>query len=159
MSSFVASARTATVIVCVPALPPIEATIGISTASATMLWIVASNRLMTAEARIAVEQVDEQPREARRRDLAHAVAQALVADAGQQLGVLVRLLLDHLDDVVDGDDADQAIVLVDDGRRHEAVALELARDRFLVGGREHLMAVGVHDRLDRDVALWSAAAG
>ena len=44
----VARARTATVMVCVPALPPMEATIGISTASATMLSIVASNRLMTA---------------------------------------------------------------------------------------------------------------
>src|SRR5450432_3948283 len=35
-------------------MPPIEATIGISTASATMLWILVSNRLMTAEARIVV---------------------------------------------------------------------------------------------------------
>ena len=99
------------------------------------------------------EQVDEQPGEARRRDLAHAVAQALVADAGEQLGVLVGLLLDHLDDVVDGDDADEALVLVDDGRRHEAVALELARHLLLVGRRQHLMAVRVHDRVDLDVAL------
>ena len=39
--SRVASARTVTVMVCVPALPPIEATIGISTASATICWMVA----------------------------------------------------------------------------------------------------------------------
>ena len=49
-----ASARTATVTVCVPALPPIEATIGISTASATRRSMVASNNPITAEATIAV---------------------------------------------------------------------------------------------------------
>jgi hypothetical protein len=52
--SRVASARTVTVMVCVPALPPIEATIGISTASATICSMVASNRLITQEARMAV---------------------------------------------------------------------------------------------------------
>ena len=45
--SCVASARTATVMVCVPALPPMEATIGMSTASATICSMVASNRLIT----------------------------------------------------------------------------------------------------------------
>ena len=126
---------------------------GISTASATMLSIVASNRLMTGGGENGGEQVDEQPGEARRRDLAHAVAEALVADAGEQLGVLVDLLLDHLDDVVDGDDANEALVLVDDRRCHEAVAFELARHRLLVGRRQHDVAVGVHDRIDFDVAL------
>ena len=40
--------------VCVPALPPMDATIGMSTASATICSMVASNRLITQEARIAV---------------------------------------------------------------------------------------------------------
>ena len=53
-SSWVASARTATVMVCVAALPPIEATIGISTASATICSMVASNSLMTEDASSAV---------------------------------------------------------------------------------------------------------
>jgi hypothetical protein len=52
--SFVASARTATVSDWVPALPPIEATIGISTASATTCAIASSNCAITSEARIAV---------------------------------------------------------------------------------------------------------
>ena len=40
VKSRVASARTATVSDCVPALPPIEATIGISAANATMVEMV-----------------------------------------------------------------------------------------------------------------------
>ena len=44
VSWFMASARTETAMVCVPALPPIEATIGISTASATICSIAAPNR-------------------------------------------------------------------------------------------------------------------
>ncbi len=52
--SRVASARTATVSDCVAALPPMEATIGIRTASATSAWMVASNCAITSEARIAV---------------------------------------------------------------------------------------------------------
>jgi hypothetical protein len=98
-------------------------------------------------------EIDEQPREARPCNLAHAVRQALVADAAEELSVLVGFLLDHLDDVVDGDDADEALVLIDDGRGHQAVALELARDRFLVLRRQDEVAVGVHDLVDGDVAL------
>ena len=44
VSWFIASARTDTAMVWVPALPPIEATIGISTASATISSIAAPNR-------------------------------------------------------------------------------------------------------------------
>ena len=47
----VANARTATVSVCVPAFPPIDAQIGISTASATTLAMASSKRPITAEAR------------------------------------------------------------------------------------------------------------
>jgi hypothetical protein len=52
--SFVASARTATVSAWVPAFPPIEATIGIRTASATICAMASSNWAITSEARIAV---------------------------------------------------------------------------------------------------------
>ena len=61
----------------------------------------------------------------------------LVADAAEAPQILVGLLLDHLDHVVDGDDADQALVGVDHRRRLQVVALELARHRLLVGGRQH----------------------
>ena len=54
VKSLVAMARTATVSDCVPALPPIDATIGIKTASATNCAIVASNIEMTKDAIIAV---------------------------------------------------------------------------------------------------------
>jgi hypothetical protein len=43
VSWLVASARTVTASVCVPALPPIEATIGISAASATIVSMAAPN--------------------------------------------------------------------------------------------------------------------
>ena len=118
-----------------------------------MCSIVASNTLITEEARIAVRQVDEQPGEAARRDLAYTVAQTLVADAAQRLDLLVGLLVDHLDDVVDGDDADQPLVLVDHRRRHQVVAAELAGDLGLIGGREHHRPLLVHDVFDLDVPL------
>ena len=53
-SCFVANARTATVSACVPALPPIDATIGMRTARATICSIVASKNEITTEANIAV---------------------------------------------------------------------------------------------------------
>ena len=52
-----ASARTATVMVCVPALPPIEATMGMRMASATICSSVASNREITQEASTAVRRL------------------------------------------------------------------------------------------------------
>ena len=52
--SRIAMARTATVSVWVPAMPPIEATIGISTANATTCSMVRAKIAMTAEAAIAV---------------------------------------------------------------------------------------------------------
>ena len=54
VSWLVASARTVTASVCVPALPPTPATIGMSVASATIFWIVPSNAAMIEEASIAV---------------------------------------------------------------------------------------------------------
>ena len=56
-------------------------------------------------------------------------------------------------DVVDGDDTHETLVAIDDGRCHQTVTLELACDRLLVGGREDLVAVPVHDLLDAYVAL------
>ncbi|MNT03788.1 hypothetical protein D3C86_1658780 [compost metagenome] len=53
----VASARTDTVMVCDPALPPIPATAGIRIARAIICWIVASNRLMTEADRKAVRRL------------------------------------------------------------------------------------------------------
>ena len=59
VSSRIARARTATVRVWVPALPPIEATIGIRIASATIWSMVASNRPITSEASTAVPRLSK----------------------------------------------------------------------------------------------------
>ena len=53
-SSFVAIALMVTASVCIPALPPIDATIGIKNASATTFSISAPNILITQEASNAV---------------------------------------------------------------------------------------------------------
>ena len=112
--SSVASARTVTAIVWVAALPPIEATIGMSTASATICSIEASKSWMTPEARIAVPRLIASQRNGSARS-GRRFADAFVADAGEAPEVFVGLFLDDLDDVVDGDDADQPLVGVDDG--------------------------------------------
>ena len=52
--SLVANARTATVSDWVPALPPMDATMGMSTARATIIPIASENWLMTTDAAIAV---------------------------------------------------------------------------------------------------------
>ena len=54
VKSLVAIARTATVKDCVPALPPMDATIGINTAKATIFVIAISNCAITIEAAIEV---------------------------------------------------------------------------------------------------------
>ncbi len=57
LSSRVARARTVTVRACVPALPPMAETMGISTARATICWMVPSNRAMTLAPRTAVNRL------------------------------------------------------------------------------------------------------
>ena len=54
----------------------------------------------------------------------HGVGQFFVADAAEAQEVLLGLLLDDVDDVVDGQHADQPLVLVDDGGRQKVVLLE-----------------------------------
>ena len=128
-----ASARTATVMVCVPALPPIDATIGISTASATICSMVASNRLITSEARIAVPRLTNSQVK-RCLVVCHTeIGDRLAGHAAHPQDVLRRLLLHDLDHVVGGDHPDQPAVGVDHRRRGEIVALELARHLLLVG--------------------------
>ena len=57
---------------------------------------------------------------------------AFVADARQQQHVLAGFFLDDVDDVVDGDHADQPPLVVDHGSRHQGIFLEAQRDVFLV---------------------------
>ena len=48
----------------------------------------------------------------------------VAGDAAERLDVLFGLLLDDVDDIVDGDDADQAILLIDDRNGNQVVAFE-----------------------------------
>ncbi len=120
----VASARTVTVSACVPALPPIEATIGISTASATKARMVSVNCEITVAARIAAQRFTASQTNRPRAICEDPVAQLLVADAGEQADVLLGLLLQRLHRVVDGDDPDQPAVGVHHRRRDQVVLVE-----------------------------------
>ena len=63
------------------------------------------------------DDIDQEPGDAAPRHVADRVGGLLVADAGELADVLVRLLLDDVDDVVDRDHADQPLGLVDHRRR------------------------------------------
>ena len=75
----------------------------------------------------------------RPRAMVHTVSDnsSSMGDAAERLDVLFGLLLDHVGDVVEGDDADQPVVGVHHRRRHQIVALEQPRHFLLV-------LVGVH---------------
>ena len=65
-------------------------------------------------------EIDQQPVEAAARDGPYRVRQFFVGvTPPSALNVFFRLLLDHVGDVVESDDADQAIVGIDYGRRHQ----------------------------------------
>ena len=100
------------------------------------------------------DEVDEKPAEARARDRPDRIGQFLVApDAAQRLQVLLRLLLDDVDDIVDRERSDEAPSFVDHGLRHEVVAFEQARHVFLVvGGVDRMARLGQHV-LDAGLAL------
>ncbi len=76
-----------------------------------------------------------------------------MGDAAERLDVLFRFLLDHVGDVVEGDDADQPVVGVDHRRRHQIVALEQPRHFLLILVGVHLLPFGLHQIGDRHRAL------
>ena len=59
VKSFVANVLTVTAKVCIPALPPIDATIGMRNARTTICSIVAPNKLITHVARNAVNRFNK----------------------------------------------------------------------------------------------------
>ena len=80
----------------------------------------------------------------RARDGPDVVGQFFVAgDAAERLQILVGLFLDDVDDVVDGDDADQPVGGVDDGGCDQIVLAEHPRDLFLVVEHRDAAAVFV----------------
>ena len=95
LSSRVASARTATVMVWVPALPPMLATIGISTASATILAIEPSNWLITQAESSAVSRLaNSQGNRPLAMVQTESDSSSVAVHAAERLDVLFGLLLD-----------------------------------------------------------------
>ena len=70
-------------------------------------------------------------------------------DAAKRVDVFFRFFLDNIGDVVEGNDADQPIVGVDDRSRHPVIALEQARDFLLVLGGTDPVAVWFHQVRNR----------
>ena len=112
--------------------------------------------------------VEDHPRERRREHQDHQPRQAglpCVEDAGLEIGlvrgehsghlleVLRRLLLDDVHCVVDGDDADQPLLHVDDGQGEEAVLVQRLRHVLLIVHRLGPDDVRIHDLLDQVVLL------
>ena len=130
------------------------ATIGISTASATICSIVPSNWPTTLDARNAVPRL--MPSQTMRRRNARGTGREQVfvlVEAGGAQRLVLGLLADDVDDVVDGDAAEQDVVVVDDRRADPVVVGELARD--LVRGFVHVdrRLLVVDQLVDRRVGL------
>ena len=150
VSSPSAMPRTITVSVCVAALPPMPATTGMNTASTGTILDRPSNSATTDAARKAVTRFTSSHGTRLRSDSTARREHAVVAgDAGQAVDVLGRLVLDDVDDVVDGDDADELVLFVDDRDREQVVRRDQPRDFFLVGVGPHAGQIGRHDPLQR----------
>ena len=124
--------RTMTASVCVAAFPPMPATTGMKTARDTTLNR-ALEELDDRRGNERRDEIDEQPRQPLAKRFGRRRENAIVArNARQAVDVLGRLVLDDVDDVVDGNDADQLVLLVNDGDRQQVVGGDLARDFLLI---------------------------
>ena len=113
VSWLVASARTTTAMVCVPALPPMPETIGISTASSDEARDLALEQADDAGGEDRGAEVDDQPGEpARTVSTIGSLMSPSPAPDRRRMSSL-GFLGDDVDDVVDGDHADQPAALVD----------------------------------------------
>jgi hypothetical protein len=78
-------------------------------------------------------QVDAQPGQALSQRFRRGREGTLIAgDTGEAINVLGRLVLDDVDDVVNGDDADELVLFIDDRDREQVVRRDLPRDFLLV---------------------------
>jgi hypothetical protein len=67
--------------------------------------------------------------------------------------ILGRLLLDHVHDVVDHDDANQPLLVIHHRQRDQVVTLQQLRHLLLIGGGAHGDHGAIHDLLDRLLRL------
>src|SRR5690606_32506542 len=92
------------------------------------------------------DQVYRQPGRTAANGVDGAVGDVLVADTSEEQDIFLRLLLDDVDDVVDGDHADKTPALVHHAHFHQIIALEVAASFFLVLGGVNGDEIGVHQR-------------
>ena len=122
-----------TVSVWVAALPPMPGTTGMNIASATTRAMVVSEQADDRGARNAVARLTSSHGNRLRSDsLAGVNTRSSAGDAGEPIDVLGRLVLDDVDHVVDGDDADQLVLFVNDRDREQVVGGHQPRDFFLI---------------------------
>ena len=76
-----------------------------------------------------------------------------IDDAVHSFDVLRRFLFHYVEDIIDGDDADQAVLFVNNGHRQKVVFFELFGNLFLVVVYIQPHIVGVHDVLDFDAVI------
>ncbi len=100
------------------------ATIGMSTASATICSIVASKSEMTDAANMAVNRLTSSQGTPRTRGFRNRIGQFFIADAAQTHDVFFGLFLINVNDVINGEDTDETPVLIDDGSREQVILLE-----------------------------------
>ena len=144
--SLVASARTATVIVWVPALPPIEATMGMRTARATISRIVPSKMPMTMDAITAVPRLMKSHQKRLRVVSITPLIEVGAGDTAKTEHILLRFLAQHVRHVVEGDGAQQPVVAIDDSHFGEPVLLEQPGNLFLVGIGLHGQGLALDER-------------
>ena len=125
----VASPRTATVEVWLPIEPPSPMITGTKASRKRASWNCSWKYCEQQADHQQADDADQERRQAQARDPERAlfVEQLAVGGAGQLEQVLGRLLLDDVDDVVDRDDADQAVLVVDHRHREQVVARRLRR--------------------------------
>ena len=150
VSSPRAMPRTITVSVWVAALPPMLATTVMSAASA-MICSTRRLELSHHERRQGGrDQVHPEPRQPLAPCLPRRREHVLVGgNARQTQDVLGGLVLDDVDDVVHGDDADQLVLVVDDRNGQQVVVGHLLGDLLLVGVDAGLDQLRRHDPLER----------
>ena len=94
-------------------------------------------------------EVDHQPEQAPADGQPDRLVDVAFARAGEQQDVLAGFLLDDVDDVVDGDHADQPPGVVDHRGRNQRIFLEAERDVFLVHVDRDQRLLARHDLADR----------
>ena len=120
-----ATARTIIVIVWLPELPPMPATIGISAASATSFSIEPSKTPITRDAMNAVTRLIASHVQRFWNDFhTDAKTSSSFAQAGLREHLLLAAPAHEVEDLVDRHAADELVVGVDHRRRDEVVALE-----------------------------------